>query len=151
MSIWLHGILPLYRVVELDGVRIKVQLWGTSGDRGRIPVLCANSHGIMIMYSVQDESSFESAKYWMDEVKRVGRSGVKVVLVGNKSDEHEKKVVSYARAREFADKHDIPLFEVSAKDGTNVELAVLTELASIAPEQMVIAAVPVFSSTIIDP
>ena len=94
-------------------------------------MLCANSHGIMIMYSVQDESSFESVKYWMDEVKRVGRSGVKVVLVGNKSDEHEKKVVSYARAREFADKHDKPLFEVSAKDGTNVELAVLTELAFI--------------------
>ena len=34
--------------------------------------------------------------------------------------------MSYIEAKDFADEHGIELFEVSAKDGTNLELALMS-------------------------
>lgn len=48
------------------------------------------------------------------------------MLVGNKSDLTNKKVVEYAVAKEFADRLNIPFLETSAKNATNVEQAFLT-------------------------
>jgi len=51
---------------------------------------------------------------------------VNKLLVGNKSDMEEKKIVDYAAAKEFADHLRIPFLEASAKNSTNVEQAFLT-------------------------
>lgn len=48
------------------------------------------------------------------------------LLVGNKSDMADKKVVEYTVAKEFADGFNIPFLETSAKNATNVEQAFLT-------------------------
>jgi GTPase SAR1 family protein len=44
-----------------------------------------------------------------------------VVLVGNKLDLADKRVVSSDEAKDLAEKEEILYFETSAKDGTNVE------------------------------
>ena len=41
--------------------------------------------------------------------------------MGNKDDNHEKKVVPLEEAQQFADQIGIPLYETSAKEGKNVE------------------------------
>jgi Ras-related protein Rab-35 len=43
------------------------------------------------------------------------------VLVGNKCDDPEKKVVLTEDAKRFADQMNIQLFETSAKENINVE------------------------------
>ena len=43
------------------------------------------------------------------------------LLVGNKNDNPEKKVVDLAEAQKYADQVGIDLFETSAKDNINVE------------------------------
>jgi hypothetical protein len=47
------------------------------------------------------------------------------MVVGTGCDRKDREV-DYITARDFADEQQLPFFEVSAKDGTNVELAFLT-------------------------
>ena len=50
----------------------------------------------------------------------------KFSLAGNKCEYDWKREVSYIEAKDFADEHGIELFEVSAKDGINLELALMS-------------------------
>lgn len=70
--------------------------------------------------------SFNNVKQWLQEIDRYATDGVNKLLVGNKSDMADKKVVEYAVAKEFADSLGIPFLETSAKNATNVEQAFLT-------------------------
>lgn len=49
--------------------------------------------------------------------------GVNKILIGNKCDWEEKRVVSTERGQQLADELGIPFMEVSAKSNINVEKA----------------------------
>jgi len=70
--------------------------------------------------------SFNNVKQWLQEIDRYATEGVNKLLVGNKSDMEDKKVVEYTVAKEFADSLGIPFLETSAKSASNVEQAFLT-------------------------
>jgi len=48
---------------------------------------------------------------------------VVMMLVGNKSDLSEERMVSIEEGRQFAFDHNMDFFEVSAKDGSNIDKA----------------------------
>lgn len=64
-----------------------------------------------------------NVKQWLQEIDRYATEGVNKLLVGNKSDLVDKKVVKYEDAKEFADPLGISLLETSAKNATNVEVS----------------------------
>merc|ERR1711862_320511 len=70
--------------------------------------------------------SFNNVKQWLQEIDRYATEGVNKLLVWNKSDMADKKVVEYTVAKEFADSLGIPFLETSAKNASNVEQAFLT-------------------------
>ena len=71
----------------------------------------------------RDTETFSNVKGWMQEIERYASEDVKKLIIGNKSDLVEKKVVEYSVAKEFADSLSIPFIETSAKNSTNVEEA----------------------------
>ena len=75
--------------------------------------------------------SFNNVKQWLNEIERYACEGVNKLLVGNKCDLVQKKVVDFDQAKAFADNLDIPFLETSAKNATNVEKAFLTMAAEI--------------------
>jgi Ras-related protein Rab-1A len=79
-----------------------------------------------VVYDVTDMDSFNNVKQWLQEIDRYATEGVNKLLVGNKSDMSDKKVVEYTVAKEFADSLGIPFLETSAKNASNVEQAFLT-------------------------
>ena len=51
------------------------------------------------MYDVTDMDSFNNVKQWLQEIDRYATEGVNKLLVGNKSDMTDKKVVEYTVAK----------------------------------------------------
>ena len=44
------------------------------------------SAGIILVYDVTDEKSFENLDYWINRIKQNGDSDCELILVGNKID-----------------------------------------------------------------
>jgi len=122
------------RTIELDGKTIKLQIWDTAGQE-RFRTITSSyyrgAHGIIIVYDVTDQESFNNVKQWLQEIDRYASESVNKLLVGNKSDLTTKKVVDYTTAKEYADQLRIPFLETSAKSATNVEQAFVTMAAEI--------------------
>jgi len=122
------------RTIELDGKTIKLQIWDTAGQE-RFRTITSSyyrgAHGIIVVYDVTDQESFNNIKQWLQEIERYASETVNKLLVGNKCDLTAKKVVDYSTAKEYADQLDIPFLETSAKNATNVEQAFMTMAAEI--------------------
>ena len=53
--------------IELDGRKIKMQIWDTAGqDRFRTITSSyyKGAHGIMLVYDVTDRESFDALRFW---------------------------------------------------------------------------------------
>jgi len=122
------------RTIELDGKTIKLQIWDTAGQE-RFRTITSSyyrgAHGIIVVYDVTDQESFNNVKQWLQEIDRYACENVNKRLVGNKCDLTNKKVVDYTSAKEYADQLGIPFLETSAKNATNVEQAFMTMAAEI--------------------
>ena len=86
------------------------------------------------MYVIAHLKSFNSSfnpALSFQEIDRYACENVNKLLVGNKCDLTNKKVVDYTSAKEYADQLGIPFLETSAKNATNVEQAFMTMAAEI--------------------
>ena len=112
------------RTVDLEGKTVKLQIWDTAGQE-RFRTITSSyyrgAHGIIVVYDVTDAESFDHVKTWLDEIDCYARQDVNKLLVGNKSDLTSKKKVDFETAKAFADEHNIPFLETSAKNSSNVE------------------------------
>ena len=112
------------RTIELDGKTIKLQVWDTAGQE-RFRTITSSyyrgAHGIIVVFDVTDQESFNNVKQWLQEIDRYACENVDKLLVGNKCDLTDKKVVGYTSAKAYADQLGISFLETSAKNATNVE------------------------------
>lgn len=60
---------------------------------------------------------------WFSNVEQHATEGVNKILIGNKCDWEEKRVISTEQGQALADELGIPFMEVSAKSNINVEKA----------------------------
>ena len=122
------------RTLDLDGKTIKLQIWDTAGQE-RFRTITSSyyrgAHGIIIVYDVTDADSFSNVKTWLSEIDKFASENVNKLLVGNKCDLTQKKVVDTSTAKEFAESIGIPFLETSAKNSTNVEEAFVRMAAAI--------------------
>lgn len=112
------------RTVELDGERVKLQIWDTAGQerfRTITSTYYRGTHGVIVVYDVTSGDSFANVKRWLHEIEHNCDVVVNRILVGNKNDAPNQKVVLTEDAQRFANQMGIKLFETSAKDNTNVE------------------------------
>lgn len=122
------------KTIELDGKKIKLQIWDTAGQERFRTITAAyyrGAHGIIVVYDVTDQESFNNVRQWMTEIDRYASDNVNRLLVGNKCDLTTKKMIDYATAKELADSMGIAFLETSAKNSTNVEQAFLTMASEI--------------------
>ncbi|KAL0717027.1 hypothetical protein Bca4012_066349 [Brassica carinata] len=117
------------RTIEQDGKTIKLQIWDTAGQE-RFRTITSSyyrgAHGIIIVYDCTEMESFNNVKQWLSEIDRYANDSVCKLLIGNKNDMVESKVVSTETGKALADELGIPFLETSAKDSINVEQAFLT-------------------------
>ncbi|KAD3336417.1 hypothetical protein R6Q59_028374 [Mikania micrantha] len=119
------GIDFKIRTIELDGKRIKLQIWDTAGQERFRTITTAyyrGAMGILLVYDVTDESSFNNIRNWIRNIEQHASDNVNKILVGNKADMDEsKRAVPTAKGQALADEYGIKFFETSAKTNLNVE------------------------------
>lgn len=122
------GVDFRFRTVKVDGKTVKLQIWDTAGQERFRTITSAyyrGADGIIMVYDVTSQESFDHVGDWLTEVNRYASDGTCKLLVGNKSD-MDDKIVNTDTAKEYADSLGIPFLETSAKNATNVEEAFLT-------------------------
>ncbi|KAK3067094.1 GTP-binding protein [Teratosphaeriaceae sp. CCFEE 6253] len=120
------GIDFKIRTIELDGKRVKLQIWDTAGQERFRTITTAyyrGAMGILLVYDVTDEKSFNNIRTWFSNVEQHASEGVNKMLIGNKCDWEEKRAVSTQQGQALADELGIPFMEVSAKSNISVEKA----------------------------
>ncbi|SPO35669.1 probable SEC4-like Rab/GTPase [Pseudozyma flocculosa] len=120
------GIDFKIRTIELDGKRIKLQIWDTAGQERFRTITTAyyrGAMGILLVFDVTDEKSFQNVRTWHSNIEQHASEGVSKILVGNKSDWEEKRAVTTEQGEELARELGIPYIETSAKSNANVEEA----------------------------
>ncbi len=128
------GMDYMSHCIALDDEKVKLHMWDTAGDqrfRGIITSYFRGADGVMVFYDVTRLSTFNDVAYYLGEVRKRGQPDVVLMLVGNKCDLTDARGVQYETARDYADENNILYFEVSAKDGRNIELAFVTMVLAI--------------------
>ncbi|XP_078329505.1 ras-related protein Rab-8A-like isoform X2 [Crassostrea virginica] len=123
------GIDFKIRTIELDGKKIKLQIWDTAGQERFRTITTAyyrGAMGIMLVYDITNEKSFENIRNWIRNIEEHASQDVDKMILGNKCDMNDKRVVSKEKGESLAIEHGIKFMETSAKASINVEEAFFT-------------------------
>lgn len=108
--------------VKINDKVVKLQIWDTCGQeayRSLIKNFYRNASLAIVVYSVDDENSFNDIDIWLKQVKSYGTSSCKIFLIGNKIDTDNRMVTT---AQGIKCKNDFffdCFMETSAKSGIN--------------------------------
>lgn len=117
------GIDFKIKTIELDGKRIKLQIWDTAGQERFRTITTAyyrGAMGILLVYDVTDEQSFQNIRNWIRNIEQHAADNVDKILVGNKCDMVHEKMVDTDKGQTLAQEYSIKFFETSAKANINV-------------------------------
>ncbi|XP_032281411.1 ras-related protein Rab-40C [Phoca vitulina] len=118
--------------ILLDGRRVKLELWDTSG-QGRFCTIFRSysrgAQGILLVYDITNRWSFDGIDRWIKEIDEHA-PGVPRILVGNRLHLAFKRQVPTEQARAYAEKNGMTFFEVSPLCNFNV-IESFTELSRI--------------------
>ena len=110
--------------IDVDDRLIKMQIWDTAGHEKFRTITTSyykSAHAIIILYDITQKTSFDHIKNWITEIDKFGKQGVLKVIVGNKLDLENNRKIKKEDAENLALKYGVKLWEVSAKDNTNIE------------------------------
>ena len=111
--------------IKLGETIIKLQIWDTCGQefyKSLITSFYRNASLAIIVYSIDNQKSFEDLDIWLKDLKLNTSPDIKIFLIGNKTDLEEYRVISKEQAEKFKNDYELNLFmETSAKTGFNVQ------------------------------
>ena len=131
-DIWNDTFVPTIGVdfkiktFDIDEKKIKMQIWDTAGQERFKNIIASyyrGAHGILLIYDVTDKDSFKNLSNWLIEIEKNASKNVLKVLIGNKSDLEDKRVITINQGKEFADTYGLKFIETSAKKNVNVNEA----------------------------
>ena len=101
---------------------VKLQLWDTAGQERYMSlnkIFFQRVQGIILMYDITQRDSFENLPKW---IKLINETTYKtpVILVGNKVDNEEERIVREEEGVNFAKDNGYLFYESSALSGKNV-------------------------------
>ena len=111
--------------IKINNKNINLQIWDTCGQevyRSLISSFYRNSSLAILVFSVDNENSFNDLENWLNEVKSQSNVDMNIILIGNKIDLEEQRKISTEKLKEFCEENSINIFfETSAKTGFNTQ------------------------------
>lgn len=113
-----------FKIQTINGSEMRVHMWDLSGSPEYLDVrneLYNGTDVVFIVFDVTNAASFEALDSWIREAARFVTGNPEIVIVGNKVDQKQKRVVPIAEAKKFAQQHRYQYFETSAANGEGVD------------------------------
>mmetsp|Transcript_61522 Transcript_61522/g.168991 ORF Transcript_61522/g.168991 Transcript_61522/m.168991 type:complete len:210 (+) Transcript_61522:227-856(+) len=114
------------RMVNIDNRQIKLQIWDTAGQESFRSITRSyyrGAAGALLVYDITRRDTFNHLTRWLEEAKQNSNPNMVIMLIGNKSDLHMRRAVSFKEGEQFAEEHGLIFLETSAKTAANVEQA----------------------------
>ncbi|KAJ5070771.1 gtp-binding protein yptm2 [Anaeramoeba ignava] len=122
------------KVIEKAGKVSKILIWDpTPNERYRQLILLyyKKVHGIIIVYDVTNQESFDNIKKWVKEIQNNSNDNVNVILIGTKIDLDSQKVIDTETGKKLAEQLGYSFFETSSKENININEAFETMIIQI--------------------
>lgn len=106
-----------------DKTVVKLQIWDTVGQEKFMAInksLLAKVHGIILIYDITDQDSFDHINNWITIIKEANENA-SLILVANKCDIEDKRVISEDEGNKLAIENNISFVEASAKENINIK------------------------------
>ena len=103
---------------------IRIQIWDTAGQENFRSITRAyykNSVCAMVVYDITNRESFENIQSWIEDIRTQSPKTVLIILIGNKIDLDDRRIITYDEGNEFAIKNGLIFGETSAKTGEGIE------------------------------
>lgn len=107
------------REIIIDDKKIKIVIWDTAGQERYRAVTRSyyrNTCCAILAYDITNRASFEAITDWLHDIKQLSNDPI-IVLIGNKSDIIDKRVVNYEEGESLAKQYNMLFLETSAKSG----------------------------------
>ena len=116
------------KIIALNNKKYQIALFDTAGQERYKSIslnTVKNADGIILMYDITNQKSYDSISEWMEKISENLESDIPIILIGNKCDLNEERIISKEEGKELSNKYQLSFFETSNKTGENVEEAVL--------------------------
>ena len=105
------------KIVDINGKKVKYLIWDTAGEERLKTMTYSYYRGcnvILVVFDVTDRQSFDNVNNWVECIDKFAKSNVLRILVGNKIDLTDKRVVSNDEGKKLAEKYKLKYYEISA-------------------------------------
>ncbi len=114
------------KTLNINNQEIKLKIWDTAGQerfRNITTQYYKGADGIVLVYDVTDEASYDKIRDWMDQIlSNTQQDDIGLVLLGNKCD-MEPRSVTEEMGKKMAEELKINYFETSALNGQGIKEA----------------------------
>lgn len=91
--------------IEFGGKSLKIFIWDTAGQeryRTLTKAYYRGAAGIILVYDVSDPESFKNIEYWLKKIKKHGDENVEILILGNKIDLINDRLISQEEGERLA-------------------------------------------------
>jgi len=115
------------KTITINGDKVKLAIWDTAGQerfRTLTPSYYRGGQGAILVYDVTNRESFQKIDNWLNELETYSTNHDMIkMLVGNKCDMLDERVVTKEEGMKCARKHHMMFIEASAKTREGVACA----------------------------
>ena len=113
------------KIIPVGDKKVKLLIWDTAGQERFRTITTAyfrGAMGIILVYDITNRDSYNNITNWVRDIheKSNEQHKISLVIVGNKADMEEDRVVSLGEGKAMAEKYDALFFETSAKSNQNI-------------------------------
>jgi small GTP-binding protein len=111
--------------IKVDEKICKIEIWDTCGQenyRSLMTKFYQNASLMILVYSINNRVSFEELNYWKDQITKFCKDDIKKILVGNKNDLENERVVQFSEGKEYCENNNFQYFvETSIQDLESIQ------------------------------
>jgi small GTP-binding protein len=127
------GVEFAIATMRFEDKNVRAQIWDTAGQERYRAVTTAyyrGAVGAMLLYDLTSAVTFSALGKWLKELREADPKIV-VMLVGNKCDLSDSRVIATEDGMDFAERENLLFIETSAKDSRNVKESFTRLIAAI--------------------